>query len=190
VRPAKDYGTFIRAAAHLRRASDAYRFVIAGDTRSPDYERLLQLTHELGVADVVSFLGFRDDVASILRSIDVYVSSSSAEGFSLTTVQAMASEKPVVATRCGGPEDIVRHGETGILVEVGSPQALAAAIDSLGRDPAARARLGRAARADVSNRFSRSAMIAAYERVYRWALSGDRLPDEVLPTASASQMVG
>lgn len=190
VRPAKDYATFIRAAAQLRRVSEAYRFVIAGDTRSPDYDRLCRLANELGVADIVSFLGFREDVRNILRSIDVYVSSSSAEGFSLTTVQAMACERPVVATRCGGPEDIVRHGETGILVEVGSPQALAAAIESLGRDPETRARLGRAARTDVSNRFSRSAMIAAYERVYQWALSGDRTPDEALPPTIANQMVG
>ena len=54
--------------------------------------------------------------AAVLAAMDVYALTSTTEGFSLTTVQAMACATPVVATRCGGPEEIVDDGETGILV--------------------------------------------------------------------------
>ena len=76
----------------------------------------------------VLFLGFREDIPEFLKSLDVFVLSSSDEGFSLSTIQAMATARPVVATRCGGPDGVVEDGVTGSLVSPGDPTALALAI--------------------------------------------------------------
>jgi glycosyltransferase involved in cell wall biosynthesis len=173
VRPSKDYFTFLGAAAALVRRSPRYRFVVAGDVRSPLLPDLLALRSDLGLDDKVVFSGFQTDAARIFRALDVYALSSRAEGFSLTTVQAMACGIPVVATRCGGPEEILRDGVTGHLVPTGNPGALADGIHEVAQNPERSRALAAAARGDAVRRFSVRAMISGYEGVYREAL-GDR----------------
>jgi len=119
----------------------------------------------------VTFAGFRPDVHRALASFDAYAITSRSEGFSLATVQAMASGLPVVATRCGGPEEIVDHGATGILVPNGSPEAVADALFHLRNDAAARHSLGEQARRVAETRYTVAAQVRAYERVYEEALS-------------------
>ncbi|HSR41280.1 MAG TPA: glycosyltransferase family 4 protein, partial [Longimicrobiales bacterium] len=141
VRPLKDYPTFLRTAADLeRRAPGRFRFVVAGDTEHPLYGDLLRLRRGLGLDDRVTFVGFQTDVPAFLRTLDVLLVTSSSEGFSLATVQAMAAGVPVVATRCGGPEEIIEHRETGLLADVGDPEALADAVLELAGDPGLRHR--------------------------------------------------
>jgi glycosyltransferase involved in cell wall biosynthesis len=82
-------------------------------------------------------------VRSVLASCDLLVHPSHSEGFGAVLLEAMAAEKPVVATRCGGPEEIVHDGRTGYLVPVGDPPALAAAIRAVLSNPAAAAEMGR-----------------------------------------------
>ncbi len=179
VRPAKGYADFLYAAARLRQRSRQFRFVIVGDTRSPLFPELLRLRSELGLDDALVFTGFRDDVGKILAGLDAYVSSSYAEGFSLTTVQAMSAGVPVVATRSGGPEEIIRHGETGLLVSPSAPAELAETVASLQADPEGTAKLVLAAREDVVRRFDVATMIAGYERIYEQALGGASAREEV-----------
>ena len=165
LRVAKDYSSAIRAAGLVHDQLPHARMIIAGSKTEllPD---LLKLRDSLGLSEVVDFIGFQPDVAKVLPAFDVYLSSSVSEGFSLTVVEAMAAGLPVVATRSGGPEEIVRDGETGLLVEVGSPSAIADAILGLQRDePRARAFADAGARL-ASKSFSITAMLRAYEGLF------------------------
>ena len=119
--------------------------------------------------DRVLFTGIRRDVPEVLAAADVYVNSSRFEGMSNTILEAMAMEKPVVATPVGGNAELVRDGVTGCLVPAEDPVALAAAVEGLLADPVRRARLGAAGRAHVERRHSMEAMVARYVDVYERA---------------------
>jgi glycosyltransferase involved in cell wall biosynthesis len=168
VRTSKAYDVLLRTMALLRERGRPCRLVIIGQTAGGGelFAELCALRAALHIEDIVEFAGFREDIPRLLRSFDIYVSSSRAEGFSLTTVQAMASGVPVVATRCGGPEEIVVNDATGVLVPIDNPGALADAIESLIADPQRRRTMATAARASVEKRFSRDTMVEAYARIY------------------------
>lgn len=166
IRTPKGYDILLQAAAHLRERSDRYRFVIAGQGKGSLLEELLGLRTRLGLEDTVHFLGFRDDVDHVLAGIDIFALSSTTEGFSIATIEAMAHGRPVVATRSGGPEEIITDGENGLLVARGSPEELAAGIERLAQDQPLAARLMECAAADVRARFSLNAMIRQYEALY------------------------
>lgn len=87
----------------------------------------------------------------------------------MVLVEAMASDLPIVATRCGGIPDVVTDGETGLLVRERDPVALAAAAARLLDDPALATRLATAARADLDRRFSPAGLAAGFDAVYRRA---------------------
>jgi glycosyltransferase involved in cell wall biosynthesis len=189
VRASKDYGNLLRAAALLRERSPRYRFLVIGDTRSGTLiDELLELRATLRLDDAVRFLGFRDDVVSLLGASDVFALSSDQEGFSLATVQAMASGVPVVATRCGGPEEIVTHERDGLLVPVADATALAGAIERAALDAELRARLTAAALHTVAARFSLRSMTEAYGGIYDEVLgTGWRAPAQRTPSAAAGR---
>ena len=133
IRPAKAYDVLLRAAAMLENQKHTCRFVIAGQGESKGkpsrlYKELLELRESLNLQDHVKFIGFVDDPADFLSKVDLFLLSSSSEGFSISTIQAMASSLPVIATRSGGPEEIVTHQEDGWLVEKDNPAAIAEAI--------------------------------------------------------------
>jgi glycosyltransferase involved in cell wall biosynthesis len=185
VREAKDYATLLRAAAIVRDRGLPARWVVLGHGSERQMEDLLALRRELALEDHVSFLGFRQDARRLLTGLDVFVSSSSTEGFSLSTVEALWVGKPVVATRSGGPEEIVRDGETALLVPTRSPAALADGVERLLRDPALARRLGEDGKRHVRQRFSRERMVANYEEVYREALDARRSRSQLRASLAA-----
>lgn len=170
LRPAKALDVFVRAAALLLEEDGRFRFVIAGDKDPRIHAELQALAREYGLSDRLHFLGFRSDVDRVTRSFDVYVCSSDSEGFSLTTVQAMASGVPVVATRSGGPEEIIRDGVDGLLVDVRAPHQIADAVQFLVRKPSAADEMRRQALIRVHEKFSLDAMVRGYERLYEEVL--------------------
>jgi 2-deoxystreptamine N-acetyl-D-glucosaminyltransferase/2-deoxystreptamine glucosyltransferase len=113
-------------------------------------------------------LGFLppDELSRLYARAAVIVCPSRSEGFGVVCAEAMAHGRPVVATAVGGLAALIRHEETGLLVEPGDPAALRAAIDRLLADPLLRRRLGGAARADVAARFAWPAVIAATMAAY------------------------
>lgn len=166
IRVPKGYTHLIDALAQLRGEGLDVHVAIAGDDRFDPTPALRAQAAALGVGEHVTLLGFVDDAPEFLHGIDCFVLSSLSEGFSIATVQGMACGLPVVATRCGGPEEIVEHEVSGVLVPPGSASALANGIRAVLSDASGRAALGTAALARARALFSVDAMLAGYERVY------------------------
>lgn len=170
VRPAKDYRVLLRAAAILETRDEGYRFVIVGDHDNQLYEELKRERLRLGLDDTVLFAGLRNDIPAVMADLDVFVLTSSSEGFSLATVEALAAGRPVVATRCGGPEEIITDGVEGRLVPPGSPESVADAIRELTESPARARRMAESGRRRVGGEFSVDRMTRQYIRLYEECL--------------------
>ncbi|HET7619375.1 MAG TPA: glycosyltransferase [Vicinamibacterales bacterium] len=164
LREEKAHEVLLCAAAILRERHPRLRYVVAGD--GPRRAALERMAADLGIGDRVDFLGHREDVPELLARTDVYVLPSRSEAFPNGAIEAMAAGVPVVASAVGGLLDLIEDGRTGVLVPVGDPQALAAALDGLAESPAHAAALGRAARAEVERRYRFDRMVAAFERLY------------------------
>jgi glycosyltransferase involved in cell wall biosynthesis len=163
--PQKAPETFVALLALVRRSRPDVRGVIVGDgPRRADVERAIA-AHGLGAA--CRMLGERADVAAVLAALDVFVLTSVSEGFPFVVLEAMAMERPVVATAVNGVVEIVEDGVTGVLVGRGDAGALAGAVlDLLARPDAARA-LGRAGRRRVEAGFTARRMVRELEALYR-----------------------
>lgn len=167
LRPAKGYDVLIRAAAQLKQKGLDCHFAIAGQGKGRLADELLALRKELQVEDCVHFIGFQADSAAFLSGIDLFVLSSTSEGFSISTIEAMASKLPIVVTRCGGPEEIIVGDRTGIMVAPGDAQALASAIEKVLNDRPGATQMALAAQAAALERFDIGQMVRAYLDVYR-----------------------
>jgi glycosyltransferase involved in cell wall biosynthesis len=137
----------------------------------PDRLPLEQRAHELGVARNTVFLGYQEDVAPFYAAFDVLVLPSGNEGTPVTVIEALAAERPVVATRVGGVPDVVRDGEDGFLVEAGATDDLADRLGRLARDPALRARMGKKGRERVLPRYAVERLVDDVDGLYRSLLS-------------------
>lgn len=135
---------------------------------------LQRRARELGVAANVRFLGARDDVHELLPDYDVFVRPSLMEGMPLTVLEAMACALPVVATPVGGTAEVVRQGETGLLVPAANVGALGMALQRLAADPALRRRLGRNGRRLVEAEHSWDRVVEANIEVYEEVVGGRR----------------
>jgi L-malate glycosyltransferase len=172
--PIKDQETFLRAAAIVSARRDDVDFIIAGEdkSRTSENRRLLErMIGELGLRERVRIIGWADDVGELLRTFDVFVSSSRSESFGIAIVEAMAGGVPVVATMTAGAREIIEAG-TGMLVAIADAEALAQAIGELLDDPEGRARLAANALRMASERFSLDRMIVSTEQVYLDVLKG------------------
>jgi glycosyltransferase involved in cell wall biosynthesis len=146
---------------------------LVAPTDSPDAQALRSYIAQLGLEEVFLFAGFRSDVPRVMAALDVYVTTSCDEGFSLSTAEAMAAGKPIVATRSGGPDELLRESQSGLLVPVGDTHAIAAAVESLRGDDALRRRLGVEARKYAIAHCGRAHMIARYRELYRSLIGPD-----------------
>jgi glycosyltransferase involved in cell wall biosynthesis len=161
--PRKGQDTLLRAFALVRQQLPA-RLVIVGTLIEPTHGVLQQLAAELGVAADVAFLGYQDNPFKYMARADAFVLSSREEGFGLVLVEAMACGCPVIATNCPyGPDEIIVPEESGLLVPVDDPAAMAAAILRLLQDQelAARCRQGGMARLRL---FDRQQFVHHYEQ--------------------------
>jgi glycosyltransferase involved in cell wall biosynthesis len=128
-------------------------------------EELRELVTQLGIADRIAFKGFCPDVLPYLLSVDVVAHcSTSPEPFGRVIVEAMLAGRPVIATRAGGAMEIVTDNQTGLLVEPGNSQALAAAIQRLLEDRAFAAEMGRFAKREAEERFHLGRILQEWSR--------------------------
>lgn len=170
MRKSKGLDFLLRAARIVSESFPQTHFILAGETHTEIARELSGLIAELNLGDRVTLLGFREDVPRILADLDVFVLSSTSEGLSIATIEAMASGNPVVVTRSGGPQEIVEDHKTGLLVPPADPAALASGICEILRSPQLAESLGRSARLEAQSRFSRSRMIHEYESLYESCL--------------------
>jgi len=128
---------------------------------------LLRLQDELALGDRLRVLGFRADVETVLGAADaVAVPSTRPDPFPNAALEAAAAGVPVVAAAHGGLSEMIRDGETGLLVEPGDAAALAQALAGLAADPAAARRLGAASAVDIASRFPATRMLDAVQAQY------------------------
>jgi glycosyltransferase involved in cell wall biosynthesis len=164
MRVRKGVEEFIRAVGRVRQAHADAHAVIVGEVDLDD--GLQALVHGLGLENHLSLVGRRSDMPEVLSAFDIFVLSSHDEGMSNAILEAMAMEKPVVATDVGGTGEVVRHGHSGLLIPPKDPEALAAAINQMLSEPARAREMGRLGRRIVEDRFSVHAMVRQMEQLY------------------------
>jgi N-acetyl-alpha-D-glucosaminyl L-malate synthase BshA len=154
----------VEVFARIRREVPT-RLVLVGD--GPDRPRALKRAADLGVQDHVRFLGKYASVEEILSCADLFLLPSETESFGLAALEAMACGAPVVSTHAGGLPEVVDHGSTGFLFDVGAVDEMAAAGVRLLTDEPLHESISRAARAVAVERFSVESVVPLYEAFYR-----------------------
>ena len=162
--PIKRHECFLRAAAAVARRYPGCQFLVVGDgERRTELERLVR---QLALKGQVHFLGWRQDLERIYADLDLVALTSANEGSPVSLIEAMASGRPVVATRVGGVPDLVEDGVTGLLVPPEDPAALVEAIGALLADPERRRIFGRAGRERVYPAFSAERLLGDVDQLY------------------------
>lgn len=169
---------FIRAAALVAKEAPQARFVVIGgpDAFMPEYaDELKALASALGLEGRLQFLGDRADVPAILPALDVFCWLSRGEGMPHVIAEAGAAGLPVIATPDNGALQQIRDGETGLFVPHEAPEAVAAAILRLIRDPALRAKLGQGLRTHVHATYSAEVVVPQWQALFD-AVLAERTP--------------
>lgn len=161
----KGHRYFLEAAREVLAQRPEVRFLVVGE--GPCRSALEEQARVLGIAGQVTFTGFVDDVRPLMAGLDLLVISSLWEGFGLTAVEAMALGVPVVATEVGGLPEVVRHGETGLLVPPANPAALAKSIVWMLEHPGAAGEMVKKGREAVRKNFTAAVMARRTEELYR-----------------------
>ena len=172
----KGHRVALEALARIRPEVPEARLLLVGE--GPLEPELRRRAAELGVADAVVFAGFRTRIAEITAACDLCILPSFFEGMGRVLLEAGAAGRAVVASRVGGIPDVVEHGVTGLLVPPGDARALARAVRELLCDPERAARMGRAARERIRERFDAGVMARRIVEVYEacWLRAGGRGP--------------
>ena len=157
------------ASAHSKNPALRLRFV--GGDMGLDKNRVLKKTLELTAGrlrldGVVAISGYSDDVELEIKNADIVLNFSESESFSYTCLEACAFGRSIIATRCGGPEEIIMDGVSGLLVPVGDVTAMADALLSLAKDSASRRLMGKAGKSLVKEKFSEQNFVLAFEKLW------------------------
>ena len=163
--PIKGHVVLLRAFRRVLDARPDATLDIAG--RGVLEHGLKDLARELGLDRAVRFLGHVTPVQRAVEESFVVVVPSLGEGFGMVALEAMERARPVIAASIGGLEDLIRDGETGLLVRAGDADALAAAMLALAADPARAEAMGREARRRAIERFPETRCTERTEEVYR-----------------------
>ncbi|MCK4649367.1 glycosyltransferase family 4 protein [bacterium] len=165
IRTEKGFPYFLEAAREILKVKPEARFLIVG--HEPKGDTLAQAVKRQGLENAVIMPGLREDIPQILVSLDVFVLCSLREAFGQAIAQALAMERPVVATNVGGIPELVKDNETGLLVPPADSKALARAILELLEDREKAKRLGKNGRRLIEKKFSQETMIERIEDLYR-----------------------
>lgn len=147
------------------------RGLLVGD--GPVFDAVRSQVAQAGLEERVRLTGYRSDARRLVQCLDLFVLSSFSEGTSMALLEAMSSGLPVAVTAVGGNPEIVSHGETGWLVPSGDGGLLSQVLVEAATDPEKCARLGRAGRCKVVERFTFPRMLQAYRECYRALLQVD-----------------
>ncbi len=170
---AKGHQFLFRAVTGLKERHPGLRLLILGQG---DLENELKgLSGELGIADITTFAGFRNDIADCVQAFDIGVQPSiDCEASSFSVMEQMATEVPMVASDHGGTKEIVRDGQDGYIVPQGTVEPLAEALEKLIADPALREQMGVSARQRIAEEFTLAKLAERTVSAYRRALEVHR----------------
>ncbi len=164
IRKSKRYDLLLEAINDLGSLQHKFHVVIAGDPKSK-----LQLELDAFIAKHniknVSFIGFVEDTPEYLNGLDVFLLTSDAEGFSISTIEALATGLPVIATRCGGPEEIIEDVTQGTLIDV-EHHAISSAISDIINNVPESLESNAHAIERATSAFSSATMVKAYGDLY------------------------
>ncbi|MEK7288036.1 MAG: glycosyltransferase family 4 protein [Elusimicrobiota bacterium] len=163
----KGHQVLLQAAVEVRRALPGTLFRLAGR----DTEKLKPLVEKLNLGKNVELLGERSDVADLLSLAHLFVMPSLMEGFGISLIEAQSAMVPAVASAVGGLKQIIKDGETGLLVPAGNPEALAQAIIRLLTCPEEAARLAAQGYEEARRKFSHHVMVDRLENLYKEVLN-------------------
>lgn len=166
--PQKGLAVFIEAIDVLVNEACAGLFMIVGD--GPLRAELEDRVQRAGLAGRVVFTGYQPDITPFLKLFDIFVVPSISEGLSITTIEAMAAGKPVIASAVGGLPELVKPEQNGLLVPPRDAGALASAIKILLAQPELREKMGQAGNEMTVSEFSKDTMIAKTVDFYRYCL--------------------
>jgi glycosyltransferase involved in cell wall biosynthesis len=168
--PEKAQDALLRVFKHIHEGCPAARLWILGI--GPLEGQLRALCTQLELDEVVSFRGFVDNLPSLLALVDMQLHPSNAEGVPLAICSGMAAGVPIVASRVGGLPEVIRDGQTGMLIAPGDEQAFVAATLELAAAPRRRASLGQAARQFIEGQYSLAQAVRNVEQTYEEMMSG------------------
>jgi len=150
---------------HLIKKQVPSRLVLIGE--GPELSVADQMIKGFGITDHVEYLGTQDCVEDIIPCADLLLLPSEYESFGLAALEAMASEVPVVASRSGGLIELIDHGKTGFLADVGDVQTMAAHGIEVLTNPEVARKIGTQARQSAIERFNPDIIVDQYEELYR-----------------------
>ncbi|CAB3677310.1 glycosyltransferase involved in cell wall biosynthesis [Achromobacter marplatensis] len=169
LRPQKGHRLLLTAIAPLLTSGPDNHLVVAGD--GSELESLNEQARALGCEGRVHFLGRRNDIENVLSGCDIFALATEFEALGTSFIEAAACGLPVVATSVGGVSEVVKHGETGLLVPYGDVDQLRDALDTLAADGPLRTRMGKAGAAYIRSerKFTIAGMAESVETAYsRW----------------------
>jgi len=165
----KRYCDLVTAIKLLKERSLPVKAVFVGE--GPLREEHEQQIRVEGLQDDIQLLGYRNDIADLLRAADLFAYPSVVEGLPNSVIEAQLAGLPIVAADIPGTRDVITHESTGLLIEPKQPQRLADEIQRLWQNPERRAELAQAAQAHALQRFSAKATIERLMRLYDQALA-------------------
>ncbi|KIL41578.1 N-acetyl-alpha-D-glucosaminyl L-malate synthase [Gordoniibacillus kamchatkensis] len=174
-RPVKRVTDVVDVFARVKQAMPA-KLLFVGE--GPELSKVMMKVREMGLADSVIFAGKQDDVAQVISMADLMVLPSEKESFGLVALEAMACGVPTVASNAGGIPELVTHGETGYLADVGNTAAMAEHAIALLSDEVLYRRVREACLHRARFTFCNDAITRQYEEIYYRVLNRE-LPDSI-----------
>jgi glycosyltransferase involved in cell wall biosynthesis len=170
INPVKGLETFLHAISTLVDKGVNIRALVVGPaygSQKTYHQKLIDLTENLGIIDIVEWAGPRSDVRPLLRRMDVYVCSSLAESSPVSVWEAMMMAKPIVSTDVGDVSRHVKDGENGFIVPVGDARVMASRIERLYRDGNLSGQFGSKARVEACREFDPREVAEKTGDIYR-----------------------
>jgi glycosyltransferase involved in cell wall biosynthesis len=170
LRPEKNHGMLLDAAARIRARRDDFIFCVVGE--GPEAEKLQRRSRDLSLGETIRFMGRRDDIPAILAAADASVLCSHpvVETFPLAVLEAMSCGLPVIASDVGAVREMIVDGEEGRIIAPGDVGALAETLVALADAPEAGRRMGLGGRDRVVRDFTVEGMIGRYAEMFGEAL--------------------
>ncbi|WP_439021821.1 glycosyltransferase family 4 protein [Bacillus thuringiensis] len=166
----KNQSFLIRVLAQLKNEIPQAKLLLAGE--GPLMEECKRLAIQLGVSNKVDFLGYRNDIASLLQMCDLAVASSYREGLPVNIMEAMACGLPVIATDNRGHRELIINNKNGWIIDHDDIQAMSGSIDSISKNTKLQVKFGQFGRTSITNEYSVNKVLKEKKEIYTTYMDG------------------